>query len=219
MYLPTGITVSCGNTSHLFPEPPLIPLADSSHIPPPPSPCSSSQFRRFFFIHPIHFFVLWSLAQSSQWANIEKIDSRNILFTGLISSELSLFRLPLGSVSLSIACFTFPSLTQSPVSYTTLPSSRECEFWYRFDTAYRIQINFIWRPIDLRNCRKTYLKSILPHIYVTRRKVAGSIVDEIIAFFNSPNPYSSTMTLGSTKPLAEMSTKNFPWVKGRVAGA
>jgi hypothetical protein len=42
------------------------------------------------------------------------------------------------------------------------------------------------------------------------RKVAGSIPDEVIGFFNWPNPSSRNMALGSTQPLTEMSTKNLP---------
>jgi hypothetical protein len=36
-------------------------------------------------------------------------------------------------------------------------------------------------------------------------------------FFNSPNPSSRTMVLGSTQPLTEMSIKNLPGGKGRPA--
>jgi hypothetical protein len=39
---------------------------------------------------------------------------------------------------------------------------------------------------------------------------AVSIPDEVIWFFNWPNPSSRTMTLGSTQPLTEMSTRNLP---------
>jgi hypothetical protein len=49
-------------------------------------------------------------------------------------------------------------------------------------------------------------------------KVAGSILDKVIGFFNRPNPSSRTMTPGSTQPLTEMST-NIPGGKGRPAGA
>jgi hypothetical protein len=45
----------------------------------------------------------------------------------------------------------------------------------------------------------------------------GSIPDEVIGFFNSPNPSSRTMALGSTQPLTEMSTRNLPGGKGRSA--
>jgi hypothetical protein len=46
--------------------------------------------------------------------------------------------------------------------------------------------------------------------YATSRMVAGSIPDEVIEFFDSPNPSSRTMTMGSTQPLTEMSTRNLP---------
>jgi hypothetical protein len=46
--------------------------------------------------------------------------------------------------------------------------------------------------------------------YATSREVAGSSPDEVILFFNSPNPSSRTMTLGSTQPLTEMSIRNLP---------
>jgi hypothetical protein len=38
-----------------------------------------------------------------------------------------------------------------------------------------------------------------------------------VDFFNLPNPSNRTMTLGSTEPLTEMSTKNLPGRKGRQA--
>jgi hypothetical protein len=38
-----------------------------------------------------------------------------------------------------------------------------------------------------------------------------------LEFFNSPNPSSRTMALGSTQPLTEMSTRNLPAGKGRPA--
>jgi hypothetical protein len=34
-----------------------------------------------------------------------------------------------------------------------------------------------------------------------------------VDFFNVPNPSSHTMTLGSTQPATEMSTRNLPWGK------
>jgi hypothetical protein len=50
-----------------------------------------------------------------------------------------------------------------------------------------------------------------PYIYnATSRKVAGSIQDEDIGFFNLLIPSSYTMTLGSTQPLPETSTRNLP---------
>jgi hypothetical protein len=59
----------------------------------------------------------------------------------------------------------------------------------------------------------TRLRSWLRH-YATSRKVAGSIPDEVVGFFNLPNPSSHTMNLGSTQPLTEMSTRNLPEGKG-----
>jgi hypothetical protein len=53
--------------------------------------------------------------------------------------------------------------------------------------------------------------------YATNRKIAGSITDEVIGFFNVPNPSSRTMALGSTQPLTEMGTRNLPGGKGRPA--
>jgi hypothetical protein len=49
--------------------------------------------------------------------------------------------------------------------------------------------------------------------YATSQKVAGSIVDEVIGFFNLHNPSSRTMALGFTQPLTDMSTRNIPWSK------
>jgi hypothetical protein len=46
----------------------------------------------------------------------------------------------------------------------------------------------------------------------TIRKVAGSSLDEVIGFFNLPNPSRRIMTLGSTQPLTEMSTRNLSGV-------
>jgi hypothetical protein len=43
------------------------------------------------------------------------------------------------------------------------------------------------------------------------------IPDEVTGFFNSPNPSSRTMALGSTWPLTKMSTRNLPGGKGRPA--
>jgi hypothetical protein len=53
--------------------------------------------------------------------------------------------------------------------------------------------------------------------YATSRNVAGSIRDEVIRFFNLPNPSSRTMALESTQFLTEMSTRNLPRGKGRPA--
>ena len=41
--------------------------------------------------------------------------------------------------------------------------------------------------------------------------VAGSILDGVIGIFHWHNPSDRTMTLGSTQPLTEMSTRNIFW--------
>jgi hypothetical protein len=51
--------------------------------------------------------------------------------------------------------------------------------------------------------------------YATNRKAAGSIPDEVIVFFNLPNPSSRDMALGSTQPVTEMGTRNLPGGKVR----
>jgi len=45
----------------------------------------------------------------------------------------------------------------------------------------------------------------------TSRKVAGSIPDGVIGIFHWHNPSNRTMTLGSTQPLTEMSTRSISW--------
>jgi hypothetical protein len=51
----------------------------------------------------------------------------------------------------------------------------------------------------------------------TRERTYGLSPDENIGFFNSLNPSSRTMALGSTQPLKEISTRNLPGGKGRPA--
>jgi hypothetical protein len=62
--------------------------------------------------------------------------------------------------------------------------------------------------------RATRKRSWLRH-YATRRKVAGSIPDEFIGFFNWPNSSSRNMAPGLTQPLTEMRTRNLPGGNGR----
>jgi hypothetical protein len=45
----------------------------------------------------------------------------------------------------------------------------------------------------------------------TNRKVAGSISDGVIGIFHWHNPSDRLMTLGSTQPLTEMSTRCISW--------
>jgi hypothetical protein len=48
-------------------------------------------------------------------------------------------------------------------------------------------------------------------VYATSRKVAGSVSDDVIGIFQLHNPSGRTVALGSTKPLAGMSTRNDSW--------
>jgi hypothetical protein len=59
--------------------------------------------------------------------------------------------------------------------------------------------------------------ALLLRHYATSRKVVGLIPDEVIEFFNWPNPSSRIMALGSNQPLPEISTGNLPVGKGRSA--
>jgi hypothetical protein len=53
--------------------------------------------------------------------------------------------------------------------------------------------------------------------YATSRKVAGSIPDEVIGFFNWHSTSSRTMSLGSTQHLPEMSNSKLPGGEVRLA--
>jgi hypothetical protein len=47
------------------------------------------------------------------------------------------------------------------------------------------------------------------------RRLPVPVPDEVIFFFNLPNPSTLTMALGSTQPLTKMNTKNLPGGKKR----
>jgi hypothetical protein len=49
--------------------------------------------------------------------------------------------------------------------------------------------------------------------YATSRKEAGSIPDEVVAFFSYPNLCSRSVALGSTQPLTDISTRNLSGIK------
>jgi hypothetical protein len=56
------------------------------------------------------------------------------------------------------------------------------------------------------NHRYAQTQTLVIHsVFCRRRKVAGSIPDEVIGFYNWPNHLSRIMGLGSTKPLTEVS--------------
>jgi hypothetical protein len=76
----------------------------------------------------------------------------------------------------------------------------------------------MWKDLwdTCKNPGDTWYRSWLRY-YATSREVASSIPDEVITFFNWPNPSSCTMAMGSIQPLTEMSTRNLPGGKGRPA--
>jgi hypothetical protein len=51
--------------------------------------------------------------------------------------------------------------------------------------------------------------------YNTDREVVGSVSDEVIAFFNQPNPSNRTMALRSIHTLTDINTSNIPGSEGR----
>jgi hypothetical protein len=53
--------------------------------------------------------------------------------------------------------------------------------------------------------------------YASSWKFVSSIPDEGIGFFKRPNPSSRTVALGLTQALTEVSKRNLPGVKGRLA--
>jgi hypothetical protein len=81
---------------------------------------------------------------------------------------------------------------------------------YRQITIYAYHfrwLQYVYRGTLWRSCLRHYARS---------RKVAGSSLDEV-DFFNLPNTSSRIMALGSTQPLREMSTRNIPGGKERLA--
>jgi hypothetical protein len=56
-----------------------------------------------------------------------------------------------------------------------------------------------------------------PHTGTTMCRFAGSVPDEVVGFFNLPNPSSRTVALGSTQPLTEISTVTLSGNKRRLA--
>jgi hypothetical protein len=75
---------------------------------------------------------------------------------------------------------------------------------------------------DREGRKSKFLRSISDYIYIyiraqwlrycaTNQKVAVSIPDGVMEFFNDINPSDRTMVLGSTQPLTEMSTRSISW--------
>jgi hypothetical protein len=73
-----------------------------------------------------------------------------------------------------------------------------------------IRISVRW-PIMLNVFRGIFIPSRPWKHYATNRQVAGSIPDGVIGIFQWHNPSGRTMSLGSTHPLTEMSTRCISW--------
>ena len=66
--------------------------------------------------------------------------------------------------------------------------------------------------IILREFQKLYFAKIGSMRWgATSRKVASSILSGVIGIFHWHNPSGRTVTLESTQPLTEMSTRNISW--------
>jgi hypothetical protein len=48
----------------------------------------------------------------------------------------------------------------------------------------------------------------------TNQKVVDSNPDDVIGYFNGPNPLSCTISVGETQPLIELSTRNLSGSRG-----
>jgi hypothetical protein len=74
-------------------------------------------------------------------------------------------------------------------------------FSYRYLFVYRNiywSYTYLWGTRWLRHC-------------ATNRMIAGSIPDGVTGIFLGYNPSGRTVALGSTQPLAEMSTRHISW--------
>jgi hypothetical protein len=68
--------------------------------------------------------------------------------------------------------------------------------------------------VYLRAMDCNYKVAHLVELLCYKSEGCGFNPDEVPGFFKLPTPFSNSMTLGSTQPLADMSTGHFPWGKG-----
>ena len=74
----------------------------------------------------------------------------------------------------------------------------------------KIALEYVQLEATYKEGRGTRWRSRLRHC-ATSRKVASLNPDDVIGIFHWHNPSGRTMTLGSTQPLTEMSTRNISW--------
>jgi hypothetical protein len=72
------------------------------------------------------------------------------------------------------------------------------------------QCTTLYKKYGMFICSGTAVAQWLRY-YATNQKVAGSIPDGVSGIFHWHNPSDRTMALGSTQPLAEMSTRSISW--------
>jgi hypothetical protein len=83
--------------------------------------------------------------------------------------------------------------------------------WLLTDLTARIRTFIEWQFVTVGHSICTFI------VLYAYKGHAGSLLEEVFGVFNWFNPSSRTMTLGSTQPLTEMSTRNLPGRKGRPA--
>jgi hypothetical protein len=160
--------------------------------------------------------VVWEVGNICGWTN-EWTPSISVQRAGKKIEMVYFFNIPLHTTSkLHIRPSHWNAWCPSvyPHILTLKPFNR---FWLNFQLDFYTEIG--QHNLIFARSMGTRSRSWFRH-YATSRKVAGSIPDEVIGFFNWPNPSNRTMALGSTQPLTEMSTRNLPGGKGQpVRGA
>jgi hypothetical protein len=85
-------------------------------------------------------------------------------------------------------------------------------FWRRFKPlVLEINVNHFFKKFHFLPHRKGTAVAQWLRYCATNRKVAGSTPDGVFGFFRWRKPSDRTMTLGSTQPLTEISTRSISW--------
>jgi len=101
-------------------------------------------------------------------------------------------------ICVSTVCCDVTEMFRTVSSLHTMTQSFKCNTFVGY---LRTVLGVLWG---------TRWRSWLRHC-ATKRKVAGSIPDDVIGIFNLHNPSGRTMGVGLIQPLAEMSTRNISW--------
>jgi hypothetical protein len=86
-------------------------------------------------------------------------------------------------------------------------------------TFYKLQtwVSYLQFLVEVWHLHRDTRQRSWLRYYAVSRKVAGSIPVKFAEIFNWCNPSSRTMTLGSIRPLTDMSTSDIPRGKARPA--